>query len=140
VEAAMSAGAHDLILSLPRGYETQIGEGGVNLSGGHRQRIGLSRAIYGDPMLIVLDEPSSNLDMEGEIALANCLARLKEKGRTVAMISHRQATLNTVAKILLLQNGMIRMFGPRREVLAKLATPVAVPSIAPASREAAGRS
>jgi len=140
VEAAITAGAHEIILGLPRGYETQIGEGGVNLSGGHRQRIGLARALYGNPSLVVLDEPSSNLDLEGEIALGNCLARLKEMGRTVVIISHRPATLNTVDKILLLQNGAIRMFGPRREVLAKLAPPAAVPSIAPVSREAAGRS
>jgi ATP-binding cassette subfamily C protein len=134
IDAAIAAGVHQMILGLPRGYETQIGEGGVNLSGGHRQRIGLARALYRGPSLVVLDEPSSNLDMEGEHALASCLVALKEAGRTVIIISHRHATLNTVDKILLLHNGMSRMFGPRREVLAKLGQPVAVPSIAPAER------
>src|SRR5207244_9306984 len=111
VKAAIAAGVHEIILALPRGYETQIGEGGVNLSGGHRQRIALARALYGDPSLVVLDEPSSNLDMEGDIALGNCLTRLKEMGRTVVVISHRPVTLNTVDKILVIQAGMISLFG-----------------------------
>jgi PrtD family type I secretion system ABC transporter len=131
IRAAKLAGAHEIILGLPNGYETQIGEGGINLSGGHRQRIGLARALFGDPSLIVLDEPSSNLDTEGDVALANCLAQLKELGRTVFLISHRQATLNTVDKILVLQNGSARMFGARKDVLAKLGQPSAVPMIGP---------
>jgi PrtD family type I secretion system ABC transporter len=134
IAAATQAGVHEMILALPQGYDTQIGDGGANLSGGHRQRIALARALYGDPSLVVLDEPSSNLDMEGEVALANCLARLKETGRTVVIVSHRQATLNAVDKILLLQGGGARMFGPRKEVLAKLGQPVAVPSIASGER------
>jgi len=146
IAAATQAGVHEMILALPQGYDTQIGEGGANLSGGHRQRIALARALYGDPSLVVLDEPSSNLDMEGEVALANCLARLKETGRTVVIVSHRQATLNAVDKILLLQDGGARMFGSRKEVLAKLGQPVAVPSIAGGergpelARQAKGRS
>jgi len=130
VAAAMLAGAHELILELPRGYDTIIEESGANLSGGHRQRIGLARALYGAPAMIVLDEPSSNLDMEGDIALANCLAQLKEMGRTVVIISHRPASLNLVDKILVLQAGAARLVGPRADVLAKLGQPVAVPSIA----------
>jgi ATP-binding cassette, subfamily C, type I secretion system permease/ATPase len=141
IAAAMLAGAHEMILTLPRGYQTPVGEGGANLSGGHRQRIALARALYGHPSLVVLDEPSSNLDIEGDIALANCLAQLKEMGRTVIIISHRPATLNLVDKILLLQAGTVRLFGPRLEVLAKLGQPM--PSIAAqrdAARAAGGRS
>jgi PrtD family type I secretion system ABC transporter len=124
VDAALAAGVHEMILALPHGYETQIGEGGVNLSGGHRQRIALARALYGEPALVVLDEPSSNLDMEGDAALANCLGKLKEQERTVVVISHRLASLNTVDKLLCLHLGAVAMFGPRREVLAKLGQPV----------------
>lgn len=130
VAAAMLAGAHELILELPRGYDTVIAEGGANLSGGHRQRVGLARALYGEPSLIVLDEPSSNLDMEGDIALGHCLARLKEMGRTVVVISHRPVTLNTVDKILVLQGGMVRLFGTRNEVLAKLGQKAPPPALA----------
>ena len=115
---------------MPRGYETLIAEGGSNLSGGHRQRIALARAIYGDPSLIVLDEPSSNLDMEGDLALSHCLRKLKQMGRTVVLISHRQVTLDAVDKILTLQAGVVRLFGMRNEVLAKLAPPAQVASIA----------
>jgi PrtD family type I secretion system ABC transporter len=146
IAAAMQAGVHEMILALPQGYDTQIGDGGHNLSGGFRQRVGLARALFGGPSLIVLDEPSSNLDMDGEMALASCLTGLKEAGRTVVIVSHRQATLNTVDKILVLQGGTVRLFGPRREVMAKLGQPVAVPSIAARDRdgrepprEAAGR-
>ena len=112
-----------------------LGEAGVNLSGGYRQRIGLARALYGDPALLVLDEPSSNLDMEGEIALANCVSRLKAMGRTVLVISHRQSTVNSVDKILVLHSGIAHMFGPRAEVLAKIAQPTQPPSIAAPGRD-----
>jgi ATP-binding cassette, subfamily C, bacterial len=130
VKAALRAGVHEMILALPQGYETPIGEGGVNLSGGHRQRIALARALYGDPSLVVLDEPSSNLDMEGDVALAHCLGKLKEEGRTVVIISHRHVNLGTVDKILVLNGGVVAMFGPSREVMAKLGVkPVALPTI-----------
>jgi PrtD family type I secretion system ABC transporter len=138
VEAAMQAGAHELILELPQGYDTLIEEGGGNLSGGHRQRIGLARALYGNPALVVLDEPSSNLDMEGDLALSAGLTKLKEMGRTVVVISHRPATLNSVDKIVMIQTGMVRLFGTRNEVLAKLGQPVPAP-VASLARERAVR-
>jgi ATP-binding cassette, subfamily C, bacterial len=128
VAAARLADAHDLILELPGGYDTMIEEGGTNLSGGHRQRIALARALYGDPSLIVLDEPSSNLDMEGDRALGQCMFRLKRMNRTVIVISHRPVTVSAVDKILLLHAGAVSMFGPRDEVLAKFGTkPPVVP-------------
>ena len=131
VRAALRADVHEIILALPQGYETQIGEGGVNLSGGHRQRIALARALYGDPALVVLDEPNSNLDMEGDVALARCLGKLKEEGHTVVIISHRHVTLGMVDKILVLHGGVVAIFGPARDVMAKLGVkPVAVPSSA----------
>jgi ATP-binding cassette subfamily C protein/ATP-binding cassette subfamily C protein EexD len=120
IEAAKMAGVHDIILRLPQGYETQVGEGGAVLSGGIRQRIGLARAVYGNPSLVVLDEPSSNLDSDGDAALLSCISELKARGTTVVMITHRPNTLGAVDKLLVLKDGMSEMFGPRNEIIAKL--------------------
>lgn len=130
IAAAQLAGVHEMILRLPNGYDTQVGEGGAVLSGGYRQRIGLARAVYGNPSLVVLDEPSSNLDSDGDAALTDCITQLKERGVTVVLISHRPATINVVDKILLIREGVVEMFGTRAEVLGKLTRPVAVPAVA----------
>jgi len=137
VRAAQIAGVHDMILRLAEGYETQVGEGGMTLSGGYRQRIGLARAVFGSPSLVVLDEPSSNLDAEGEAALSECILKLKQNKVTVILVSHRPSTVAVVDKILLLIDGVVEAYGPRAEILARLSAPRGVPAVASA---AAGRS
>ncbi|MXO02712.1 type I secretion system permease/ATPase [Shinella zoogloeoides] len=120
VLAAQLAGVHEMILRLPQGYNTQIGEGGAVLSGGYRQRIALARAVFGNPSFVVLDEPSSNLDGDGDIALARCLAQLRQRRCTVVLVSHRPTTLSSADHILLLREGKVEAFGPRDEIAAKL--------------------
>lgn len=130
IQAARMAGVHDMILRLPNGYETQVGEGGAVLSGGLRQRIALARAVFGDPSLVILDEPSSNLDAEGDSALADCVMQLKQRGTTVVIISHRPATLGTVDTMLVLRDGVVEMFGKRADVIARLTRSVTQPAVA----------
>jgi PrtD family type I secretion system ABC transporter len=120
VAAAKAAGAHDVILRLPQGYDTPIGEGGVALSGGMRQRVGLARALYGDPRLIVLDEPNSNLDEEGERALGQAIVRMQESGRTVMVVTHRPQLLAHVDKVLVMSFGTALAFGDRDDVIARM--------------------
>lgn len=130
-EAARLAGAHEMILRLPKGYETEIGEGGQHLSGGQRQQIGLARALFGRPKLVVLDEPNSNLDGEAEQALLRALAELKRRGTTVVLVSHRPVLVQGVEKVLVMREGALEMFGPRAEVLKKIlkpAQPTPIPS------------
>ncbi len=117
IAAATLAGVHEMILHLPAAYETQIGEGGAALSGGQRQRIALARAVYGDPSIIVLDEPNASLDNEGEKALLQAIAALKSKGTTVVLIAHRPSMLRDVDKVLILQEGAVRSFGEPSEVI-----------------------
>lgn len=123
VTAAKMAGCHEMILRLPNGYETQFSQGNLSLSPGQRQRIGLARAVYGNPRFLVLDEPNGNLDGEGERALIGALGRLKELGLTFIVVAHRPSIVSNVDKIITLRAGSIETFGPREEVLKQYTGP-----------------
>ena len=130
LRAAKAAGAHELILRLPNGYDTAIGEGGEALSGGQRQRVALARALYGDPFLVVLDEPNSNLDNDGEGALRQAITNLKTRGAIVVLIAHRPSVLAVCDHILVLANGEQKDFGSRDEIMQRMTRPVAAPPAA----------
>ncbi|WP_244486835.1 type I secretion system permease/ATPase [Aurantimonas sp. Leaf443] len=117
VNVARAAGVHDMIVRLPDGYDTMISDTGGGLSGGQSQRIGLARALYGDPFLVVLDEPNSNLDNEGELALQSALEGVKARGGIVIIVAHRPSILSTVNQVLILNDGRVQKYGPRDEVL-----------------------
>jgi len=129
--AARSAGAHELILRLEQGYETAIGEAGAALSAGQRQRIGLARALYGDPFLVVLDEPNSNLDQEGDAALAAAVAGVRARGGIVVVITHRQAAMATVDQVAVMAEGVLKALGPKDEILQNLARQAGLARLAP---------
>lgn len=120
IEAARTAAAHEMILRLPDGYDTRVGAIGGRLSGGQIQRIGLARALYGDPVVLVLDEPNSNLDNEGSIALNNAIRASKAAGKCVLIMAHRPAAIQECDLILMLENGLRRAFGPKDAVLAEM--------------------
>jgi PrtD family type I secretion system ABC transporter len=120
IAAARRAHAHEMILRLADGYDTEIGDAGAVLSGGQRQRIALARALYGDPRLVVLDEPNANLDMEGERALASAITDLKAAGVTVVMVGHRPAMMSSLDKLAVLSDGQLEAFGPAPALLSRL--------------------
>jgi ATP-binding cassette subfamily C protein EexD len=120
IDAAKIADVHEMILKLPKGYDTVIDSTGGLLSGGQRQRIGLARAVYGEPKFILLDEPNSNLDDQGELALAKALQQLKSKQVTVVVITHRTGVLNLLDKLLILKDGNVVNYGNRADVLQQL--------------------
>jgi ATP-binding cassette subfamily C exporter for protease/lipase len=120
VQAAKRAGVHELILQFPEGYDSKLGDGGAGLSGGQKQRIALARAMYGDPALLVLDEPNSNLDDIGEQALLAAVTDLRQRGKTIVMITHRPNVISVTTKLLLMREGAVHMFGPTTQVLAAL--------------------
>lgn len=120
IEAAKLAGVHELILRLPKGYDTQIGEAGAYLSGGQRQRVGLARALYGDPRLIVLDEPNANLDDQGQKALSSALLEMRLRGATIVLITHQHMLLGIVDDVVIMANGSIVLAGERSKVQAEL--------------------
>jgi ATP-binding cassette subfamily C protein/ATP-binding cassette subfamily C exporter for protease/lipase/ATP-binding cassette subfamily C protein EexD len=137
VEAASLAHAHEMIQRLPDGYETQIGESGLRLSAGQRQRIGLARAVCGNPCLVVLDEPNSNLDQAGESALSTAIQDLKKRGVALIIVGHRPSTLAQADKIVLLREGRVELFGPRDATLQKLRAAKSSGAVIPMQKPAA---
>ena len=120
VAAAQAAGVHELILTLPKGYDTEIGPGGRGLSAGQAQRIGLARALYRDPVLLVLDEPNAHLDQDGELALIGALKAARERGASALVVAHRSGMMNIADALLVIRDGRLDMHGPRDQVMAKL--------------------
>jgi PrtD family type I secretion system ABC transporter len=137
IAAARAAGVHDLIVRLPNGYRTQIGPQGMALSAGQRQRIGLARALYGDPFIVIMDEPNSNLDAEGETALRDAILGIKARGGIVIVVAHRPSALSAVDLIGIVQNGRLVAFGPKDEIFAQVGSGQAAAAAAAASGEPA---
>jgi len=120
IAAANAAGVHDMIVGLPDGYETQVGESGTALSAGQAQRVALARALYGDPFLVVLDEPNSNLDAEGDEALSRAIMSVRARGGIVVVVAHRPSAIAGVDLLLMMNQGRVQAFGPKDEVLARV--------------------
>lgn len=122
--AARAAGADKMIMRLPKGFHTRVGDGGAALSAGQRQLVGLARALYGSPFLVVLDEPNSNLDVDGDAALAAAILSVRQRGGIVIVVAHRPSALANIDQVLVMSNGMLHSFGSREEVLANVIRPV----------------
>jgi ATP-binding cassette subfamily C protein len=131
VTAAQAAGVHELILRLPKGYDTVLGAGGRGLSAGQAQRVALARALYGQPPLLILDEPNSALDADGEAALNNAILAAKARGAAILIVAHRTGILNVADRLLVLREGQVEMVGPRAEVVAKMAAAAQAAAQAP---------
>ena len=128
IAAAKAVGVHDLVVRLPAGYETPIGEQGSALSAGQAQRIALARAFYRDPFLVVLDEPNSNLDAEGEEALTRAIQGVRDRKGIVVVVAHRPSAIAGVDRLLMMNQGRVQAVGPKEEVLSKvLQRPLAMP-------------
>jgi ATP-binding cassette, subfamily C, type I secretion system permease/ATPase len=131
IRAARLAGVHEMVQQMPNGYNTEIGDGGQSLSGGQRQRIGLARALFGNPSVVVLDEPNANLDSAGEAALIEAIRQLKADGTTVVFVTHKTNMLQLADKILLIDQGVVRLYGERDEVMAQIFSRPKVVSASP---------
>jgi len=136
LEAAQVAGAHEMILRLPDGYDTRVGERGTSLSAGQRQRLGLARAVFGRPFLVVLDEPNANLDADGENALANAIETLRSEQSIVIVVSHRPNAVAALDMTMIIFDGRSIAFGPREEVFARVAGSTVRTAAAPRQRRA----
>ncbi len=142
IAAATAAGVHDMVLAMPQGYNTRVGRGGSSLSAGQRQRIALARALFGDPFLVVLDEPNSNLDHDGDTALAQAIASIRARNGIVIVVTHRPTALAGLDKVLMLGAGQVQAFGPRDEVIARViqqVPPGAGPNVRVVPTQAAAR-
>jgi ABC-type protease/lipase transport system fused ATPase/permease subunit len=129
IDAARKADVHELILSFPEGYDTAIGEGGALLSAGQRQRIGLARALYGNPALVVLDEPNANLDAAGEAAVVAAVQHARQSGSTVIIIAHRPSAIAALDQLMMLREGRVIALGPKEEVLEKVTQKAVGPAV-----------
>ena len=138
IAAAKAAGVHELILQLAQGYDTRIGEGGQVLSAGQRQRVALARALYGNPFLVVLDEPNSNLDAEGDAALTDAIGSIRTRGGIAIVIAHRPSALAGLDHLLVMGNGQQHAFGPKDEVLKKVTAPPTAPTAPAMNGHASG--
>jgi ATP-binding cassette subfamily C protein len=120
IAAAKEVGVHDLIVTLPRGYDTPVGEQGAALSAGQAQRVALARAVYRNPFLVVLDEPNSNLDSEGDAALTQAILGVRERKGIIIVVTHRPSAIAGIDQVLVMSNGRMQAFGPKDEVLSKV--------------------
>ena len=140
--AARAAGIDKMIMRLPNGFQTRVGEGGAALSAGQRQLVGLARALYGDPFLVVLDEPNSNLDVDGDAALGGAILSVRQRGGIVIVVAHRPSALANIDQVLVMANGMLHAFGSREDVMAKVIRPFPPPerpgSVVPIQKSGGG--